>query len=169
MVQERKKVSIGQVCNREPQVATPCPIMPHNTSSFRVQSNPYSVSEPSSWPVASPYSVPVLPAGSVPQPPHTLTYITVCSHLHYSKTFSTSSSMQLLIYRISPLHWSGTDSEYCMDGHLTTLCILDQSHDSITCTIAVIPLARSNTSQRNLIFLNGHGVLENTSTSMFIT
>jgi hypothetical protein len=51
---------------REPQVATPRPIMPRDTSSFRVQSNPYSVSEPSSWPVASPYSAPVLPAGSAP-------------------------------------------------------------------------------------------------------
>ena len=51
---------------REPQVATPRPIVPRDTSSFRVQSNPYSDSEPSSWPVASPYSVPVLPAGSAP-------------------------------------------------------------------------------------------------------
>ena len=50
---------------REPYVATPHPIMPRDTSSFRVQSNPYSGSEPSSWPVASPYSVPVLP-GSAP-------------------------------------------------------------------------------------------------------
>jgi hypothetical protein len=54
---------------REPEVATPRPIMPRDTSSFRVQSNPYSGSdpgEPSSWPVASPYSIPVLPAGSAP-------------------------------------------------------------------------------------------------------
>jgi hypothetical protein len=51
---------------REPQVATPRPVMPRDTSSFRVQSNPYSVSESSSWPVASPYPVPVLPAGSAP-------------------------------------------------------------------------------------------------------
>ncbi|KAF8495676.1 hypothetical protein F5888DRAFT_532979 [Russula emetica] len=51
---------------REPHVATPRPIMPRDTSSFRVQSNPYSCSEPSSWPVASPYSVTVLPAGSAP-------------------------------------------------------------------------------------------------------
>ena len=51
---------------REPYVATPRPIMPRDTSSFRVQSNPYSGSEPSSWPVvASPYSIPVLP-GSAP-------------------------------------------------------------------------------------------------------
>lgn len=50
---------------REPYVAAPRPIMPRDTSSFRVQSNPYSGSEPSSWPVASPYSVTVLP-GSAP-------------------------------------------------------------------------------------------------------
>ena len=50
---------------REPHVAAPRPIMPRDTSSFRVQSNPYSGSEPSSWPVASPYFVPVLP-GSAP-------------------------------------------------------------------------------------------------------
>jgi hypothetical protein len=51
---------------REPYVAAPRPIMARDTSSFRVQSNPYSGSEPSSWPVASPYSiVPVLP-GSAP-------------------------------------------------------------------------------------------------------
>src|SRR6266566_5799914 len=36
---------------REPFVATPRPIMPRDTSSFRVQSNPYSGSDPSSWPV----------------------------------------------------------------------------------------------------------------------
>jgi hypothetical protein len=51
---------------REPHVAAPRPIIPRDTSSFRVQSNPYSGSEPSSWPIASPYSVPALPAGSVP-------------------------------------------------------------------------------------------------------
>lgn len=50
---------------REPHVAAPRPIMPRDTSSFRVQSNPYSGSEPSSWPVASLYSVPILP-GSAP-------------------------------------------------------------------------------------------------------
>ncbi|SRR6266478_2679528 len=50
---------------REPHVATPRPIMPRDSSSFRVQSNPYSVSEPSSWPVVSTYAVPGLP-GSAP-------------------------------------------------------------------------------------------------------
>jgi hypothetical protein len=50
---------------REPYVAAPRPIMPRDTSSFRVQSNPYSGSEPSSWPLASSYPVPVLP-GSAP-------------------------------------------------------------------------------------------------------
>jgi hypothetical protein len=50
---------------REPNVAAPRPILPRDTSSFRVQSNPYSGSERTSWPIASPYSIPALP-GSAP-------------------------------------------------------------------------------------------------------
>ncbi|KAF8477931.1 hypothetical protein DFH94DRAFT_72066 [Russula ochroleuca] len=53
---------------REPQLTAPRPVMPRDTSSFRVQSNPYSGSEPSSWPDTSTYSLPVFPSlpGSAP-------------------------------------------------------------------------------------------------------
>ena len=55
---------------REPSLATPRPAMPRDSSSFRVQSNPYSDSEPSmtTLPVSSSPSIPTFPgpAGSPP-------------------------------------------------------------------------------------------------------
>jgi len=55
---------------REPRLATPRPAMPRDTSSFRVQSNPFSGSEPSSLLPATPSpSLPAFPgssAGSAP-------------------------------------------------------------------------------------------------------
>jgi hypothetical protein len=55
---------------REPPLATPRPAMPRDSSSFRVQSNPYSGSEPSmtTLPVALSPSIPTFPwpAGSPP-------------------------------------------------------------------------------------------------------
>ena len=49
---------------QEPRLAAPRPAMPRDTSSFRVQSNPYSGSEPSSLPSTPSPSRPAFPGSA---------------------------------------------------------------------------------------------------------